>query len=259
MIVKPADSAGSKGVARVDDPARLRATIEHALSFSHCNEFIIEDFLEKVGHSSDSDSFSVDGELKFLSFSAQRFDARCENPYTPAAYSWPATLSEAHQRELRDELQRLLRLLGMGTSVYNIEVRECTDGKAYIMECSPRGGGNRLSEVLRYATGVDLITNAVRAAVGEPVANVEQRPYQGYWAEIVLHSETPGTFRSLWLSDAIRPNLVEEELRVAPGDAVGGFAGANEAVGSLILRFDTARELETVLADQDDYVRVEVV
>ena len=75
----------------------------------------------------------------------------------------------------------------------------------------------------------------------------------------VLHSETPGTFRSLWLSDAIRPNLVEEELRVAPGDAVGGFAGANEAVGSLILRFDTARELETVLADQDDYVRVEVV
>lgn len=259
VIVKPADSAGSKGVARVDDPARLRATIEHALSFSHCNEFIIEDFLEKVGHSSDSDSFSVDGELKFLSFSAQRFDARCENPYTPAAYSWPATLSEAHQRELRDELQRLLRLLGMGTSVYNIEVRECTDGKAYIMECSPRGGGNRLSEVLRYATGVDLITNAVRAAVGEPVANVEQRPYQGYWAEIVLHSETPGTFRSLWLSDAIRPNLVEEELRVAPGDAVGGFAGANEAVGSLILRFDTARELETVLADQDDYVRVDVV
>ena len=256
VIVKPADSAGSKGVARIDDPARLREAIEHALSFSHCNEVIIEDFLEKVGHSSDSDSFSVDGELKFLSFSAQRFDAHCQNPYTPAAYSWPATLSEAHQHELRSELQRLLRLLGMGTSLYNIEVRECTDGKAYIMECSPRGGGNRLSEVLRYATGVDLIANAVRAAVGEPVVGVEQRPYQGHWAEIVLHSEMPGTFRSLWVSDAIRPNVVEEELRVEPGDPVGGFTGANEAVGSMILRFDTAQEMESVLQSPEKYVRV---
>ena len=124
------------------------------------------------------------------------------------------------------------------------------------MECSPRGGGNRLSEVLRYATGVDLIANAVRAAVGEPVVGVEQRPYQGHWAEIVLHSEMPGTFRSLWVSDAIRPNVVEEELRVEPGDPVGGFTGANEAVGSMILRFDTAQEMESVLQSPEKYVRV---
>ena len=172
IIVKPTDSAGSKGVTRVDNPEDLEKSIQHALSFSHSNEFIIEDFLEKKGHSSDTDSFSVDGKLKFVSFSAQRFDENCENPYTPSAYSWPSTISQKHQDELTDEIQRLLSLLNMKTSIYNIEVRECTDGKAYIMECSPRGGGNRLAEMLRYATGVDLITNAVRAAVGEPVIDV---------------------------------------------------------------------------------------
>ena len=140
VIVKPTDSAGSKGVTKVNDKNQLKESIEYALSFSHSNEFIIEDFLEKIGDSSDCDSFSVDGELKFVSFSAQKFDENCENPYTPAAYSWPATISNEHQIELKKEIQRLLKLLNMKTSIYNIETRECTNGKAYIMECSPRGG-----------------------------------------------------------------------------------------------------------------------
>ena len=62
------------------------------------------------------------------------------------------------------------------------------------MELSPRGGGNRLAEMLRYATGVDLITNAVRAAVGLDVEGIEQRPYNGHWAEVILHSDKTGIF-----------------------------------------------------------------
>ena len=173
VIVKPTDSAGSKGVTKVEEPKNLRKSIEYALSFSHCDEFIVEDFLQQVGYSSDTDSFSVNGELKFVSFDCQHFDKDAENPYTPSAYSWPSSMTDDHQKELASEIQRLITLLGLGTSIYNIETRECIDGKAYIMECSPRGGGNRLAECLRYATGVDLIKAAVLAAVGEPVTEVE--------------------------------------------------------------------------------------
>lgn len=256
VIVKPTDSAGSKGVTRVDKPEHLKESIEYALSFSHSNEFIIEDFLEKKGHSSDTDSFSINGKLKFVSFSAQRFDEKCENPYTPSAYSWPSTISQEHQDELTGEIQRLLNLLDMKTSIYNIEVRECTDGKAYIMECSPRGGGNRLAEVLRYATGVDLITNAVRAAVGEPVIDVEQKPYNGCWAEIILHSETAGEFDYLWISEEIENSIIEKDLWIESGDLVGGFSGANEAIGTLILRFDTHDNMQKILENQNDFVKV---
>ncbi len=256
IIVKPTDSAGSKGVTRVDAPSRLRESIEYALSFSHSDEFIIEDFLEKVGASSDTDSFSVNGQLKFVSFSSQRFDENCENPYTPSAYSWPSTISKEHREELTGEIQRLLTLLDMKTSIYNIEVRECTNGKAYIMECSPRGGGNRLAEMLRYATGVDLITNAVRAAVGEPVIDVEQRDYNGCWAEIILHSDRNGVFDSLWISDAIKDNIVERDIWIESGDSVGGFSGANEAIGTLVLKFNTQERLLAVLDDQKKYFNV---
>lgn len=256
VIVKPVDSAGSKGVTKVETPDKLKESIDYALSFSHTAEFIIEDFLEKKGHSSDTDSFSVDGELKFVSFSAQRFDENAGNPYTPSAYSWPATISNEHQKELTNEIQRLLKLLNMRTSIYNIETRECTDGKAYIMELSPRGGGNRLAEMLRYATGVDLITNAVRAAVGMAVEGVEQKDYDGCWAEVILHSDTAGVFDKLWVSDEIAENVIEKDIWIESGAEVGDFSGANEAIGTLVLKFSTQERLQEVLSQQSEYIKV---
>lgn len=256
VIVKPVDSAGSKGVSRVDIVKDLAPAVEFALKYSIDGRFIIEDFIEKKGFSSDSDSFTVDGKFKFLSFSDQRFDEKADNPYTPAAYSWPPTMGDDEQTELKNELQRLADLLGLKTSVYNIETRVGTNGKPYIMELSPRGGGNRLSEMLCYATGVDLIENAIKGALGVKIADLEQNPYNGYLAEIILHSEKSGVFDSLWIYDEIRENVVEEDLWVKCGDEVCGFTGANEAIGTLVLRFDTREKMEEVLKNQEKYLKV---
>ena len=258
VIVKPTDSAGSKGVTRVDRPEDLPAAVSHALDFSHCDEFIVEDFITQKGFSSDTDCFSVDGELRFVSFNNQRFDPDCENPYAPAGFSWPSSMSEEHQEELKNELQRLLRLLGMRTALYNIECREGTDGKAYLMEVSPRGGGNRLAECLRHATGVDLIEAVVRDAVGLPLNDVAQKPYCGHFAEVILHSEKPGIFEGLETDPSLAANIVERDLWVAPGDAVGGFSAANESLGTLILRFDSEKRLAEVMKNVRKYVYVRV-
>lgn len=256
VIVKPTDSAGSKGVTKVEEKDKLKDAINYALKFSHSNEFIIEDFLEKVGDSSDCDSFSIDGKLKFVSFSAQKFDENCENPYTPAAYTWPALISKIHQEELTNEIQRLLTLLNMKNSIYNIETRECTNGKAYIMECSPRGGGNRLAEMVRYMTGVDMITNIVKVALGMEPDDINQQEIKDNWAEIILHSEKEGTFEKLWISNEISSNIVENDLWIEAGTKVGGFAGANEAIGTMVLKFDSEIQMNNVLNNQNNYIKV---
>lgn len=256
VIVKPTDSAGSKGVTKVVEKSELRDAINYALKFSHSNEFIIEDFLEKIGDSSDCDSFSIDGKLKFVSFSAQKFDENCENPYTPAAFTWPASISKEHQEELTNEIQRLLKLLDMKNSIYNIETRECTNGKAYIMECSPRGGGNRLAEMIRYMTGVDMITNIVKSALGMELDVIEQKELKDNWAEIILHSEKEGTFEKLWISEEISSNIVENDLWIETGAHVGGFSGANEAIGTMVLKFDSEIQMNNVLNNQNNYIKV---
>lgn len=259
VIVKPTDSAGSKGVTRVDRLEDLEAALQTAFDHSLSGRVIVEEFIEKAGCSSDSDCFSVDGELKFVSFSAQRFDDNAPNPYTPSAFSWPSTFTKEQETELTSEIQRLLTLLGMRTSVYNIETRIGTNGKPYIMEVSPRGGGNRLSEMLRFATGVDLITNAVRAAVGDEVAGIEQKDYDDHWAEVVLHTEKSGRFDSL----DIVPEFAEKHVRqtdlwVKPGDEIRAFMGANDAIGTLVLCFDTEEELVSALKDVDNWMSIKV-
>lgn len=256
VIVKPTDAAGSKGVTRVDNKEELKKSIEYALSYSHSDEFIIEDFITQNGYSSDTDSFSVEGELKFVSFNSQRFDMDAKNPYTPAAYSWPSSMTDEHQEELKNEIQRLLKLLNMRTAVYNIETRESINGKAYIMEVSPRGGGNRLAECLRYATGVDMITNMVKYSVGLPVDEITQQPYDGCWAEIILHSDEAGVFDNLWISDELVDNVIERDLWIEEGTKVGAFEAANEAIGTLVLKFENDEKLQEVLANQSKYVKV---
>ncbi len=257
VIVKPVDCAGSKGITRVNNYKHLKESIQYALYFSRSKRFIIEDFIIKEGFSSDTDCFTIEGKLKFVSFSNQMFDEKAKNPFTPAAYSWPSVMAKEYQDKLENELSRLLNLLGMQTSIFNIETCVGSDGKAYIMEVAPRGGGNRLAEILRYATGVDLITNAVRASVGDTVTDIKPAVYNGFWVEIILHGIKEGKFKELWIDEYIQKEyVVEIDLWVEPQDCVFGFNGANEAIGTLLLKFDTQKQLENIMSCQDQWMQI---
>lgn len=259
VIVKPADSAGSKGVTRVDTADELGAAVDYAISFSKTHTCIIEQFLEKVGDSSDADSFLLNGEFKCISFTSQVFDPKVPNPYTPAAYAMPASMPEWAQDELASELQRLAGLLGLRDGVFNVETRVATDGKAYIMELAPRGGGNRLCEMLRYASGEDLIRAAVQAALGMTVDEVKMPRYDGYWYQLMLHSDRPGTFEGIEYPPGFKEaHVVEEQLWIRPGEHVEAFTAANHAFGSVFMRFKNVDEAEAIAASSKGYLQVHV-
>ncbi len=258
VIVKPVDSAGSKGVSKVDEPSNLPDAISYALNESHCGEFIIEDFLEKEGDSSDTDSFTIDGKLVFCSFSDQKFDVSAENPYTPASYSWPSRIPQWAQNELTSEIQRLVTLLNLKSGIYNIETRLCKNGKPYIMEVSPRGGGNRLAEMLKYATNQDLIENAVKAAVGQPIDCITAPQYDGHIAEIILHADHDGCFQTVNIANEYQSYVIEQDIWVKRGEKVFGFSGANHAIGTLVLRFPSREVLENAMSGVSTWCKVVV-
>lgn len=255
-IVKPTDSAGSKGVTRVDAPSALDAALDTAFAHSISGHVIVEEFIDKMGCSSDSDCYSQDGQLRFVSFSAQRFDVDAVNPYTPSAFSWPSTFTPAEEEYFVSELQRLVTLLHLGTAVYNVELRVSTSGKPYIMEFSPRGGGNRLCEMIRYATGVDLITAITRAVVGDEPIEVTQKDYDGHWAEIILHADNDGEFVGIQIDSSLPAEVIEEDVWVKPGDKVRAFHGANDTIGTLVLRFGNADDMERAITNQQQWLKV---
>ena len=256
VIVKPTDAAGSKGVTRVDRVEDLRPALEHAMNHSISGHIIVEEFIEKEGCSSDSDSISIDGKLAFVSFNAQRFDENASNPFTPAAYTWPSTFTKEQEDYLTSEIQRLITLLGLKTVVYNIETRIGVNGKPYIMELTPRGGGNRLCEMLHYATGIDLITAITRASVGDSVINIGQKPYQGHWAEIILHADINGVFDHIEIDKNLPAIIIEKDIWVKKGDQVESFDGANNAIGTLVLKFEEENDMIKAISCQRDWLKV---
>lgn len=104
-----------------------------------------------------------------------------------------------------------------------------------------------------------MITAITRAVVGDPILErVEQKPYNGHWAEIILHADNSGVFDHIELSDTLHAEVVEEDLWVKAGDKVESFEGANNAIGTLVLRFDTAEALEHAITHQRDWLKVVV-
>ena len=260
VIVKPVDSAGSKGVSRVDAPKDLPKAISHALEESHNGHFIIEDFLELDGYQSSADCFSVDGKLVYADYSDQLFDKDAANPYTPALEIWPSTMKQEHQDYLTSELQRLLTLLNCGSGLYNVESRLCKNGKPYIMEVSPRAGGNRIAELQRIGTGIDLIEAEVLKAVGEPLPQAIGMPkYDGCYVNDIAHSLKAGTYLGIRYDANFKQNhVISEAIYPAIGDHVEAFHGANNAVGSIFLKFASREECDEKKARLSEYIKINV-
>ena len=261
VIVKPVDSAGSKGVSKVESPEQLASAIQTALNSSLSKSFIIEDFLTFEGYHSSADPFTVDGKLKFVSYSDQLFDPTAENPYTPAMIIWQSSMKQCYQDYLTNETQRLMDLLGMRNGIYNIETCVATDGKPYIMEVSPRGGGCKIAELQQMAYGVDLIGNEVRKAVGMSLTDIEQTSCDGYWCEMVVHAniEQEGVLDRIEIAPEIMNKYVKVvDFSVSKGDLVKPFTGANMSLGDIFLRFDSRDELDEIMSFSNDWLRVKL-
>ena len=259
VIVKPVDSAGSKGVTKVETPGELPNAIETALAVSISKNVIIEDFLEKEGFSVGAESFVVNGKLLYNGFYDQYFDNEAVNPYTPSAEVWPSIMPSLYQEEIKQELQRLIDLLGITTGLFNVECRVCKNGKAYLMEVSPRAGGNRLAEMLNYAADVNINEAETRKALGLPLNNIHEPNYKGHFAIKVLYSEQAGIFNGIEIDETFRrEHVIEEEIRISIGDRVESFAGANAAFGTLFLTFKSREELTKAFMYQKEWLKIKL-
>lgn len=259
VIVKPVDSAGSKGVTKVTEVSQLKEAVDFALSCSISKNIIIEDFLDKVGAQSSADIFTVDGKLVYPAYSDQLFDKDAANPYTPAIEIWPASMEQKYQDDLTEQLQRLVTLLGMKSGIYNVESRVCSNGKAYIMEVSPRGGGNRIAELQDMSTGQSLIRAEICKALGLPMEDIHAPEYDGVWCNYIMHSSVEGTLESVDIDLEFEAKYIKDKgFIVKKGDHIVPFTGANTSLGTLFLRAETREELDSILAEINNYVKIKL-
>lgn len=255
VIVKPVDSSGSKGVSCIDGTDKTEEKLECAMSFSREKRIIVEEYVEKFGYQIAGDGLSVDGRLVFRYFANDHFNSKCVNPYVPIAASFPYNMPTWVQDKVHAEIQRLLTALHMKTTTYNFDIRIDKDYSVYLMEVAPRDGGNYIPDVIKYATGVDLVECSVKAAMGEKI-KIDEAKSSGFYSYFAVHSLKSGTLEEIRISEKGQQHIIENHIITKPGDRINAFTGANTTLGCLIMKFDSMEQMLDMMDHSEKWIEI---
>lgn len=259
VISKPVDSSGSKGVIKIDNILEAKEKLEHAMSYSRGKRIVVEEFVEKYGYQIAGDGFSIDGKLVFRCFANDHFNPKCVNPFVPISASFPYNMPEEIQKKIHNEIQRLLSLLNMKTTAYNFDMRIDKDYNVYLMEVAPRDGGNYIPQIIKYATGVDLVELSVRAAMGEKIENLSLVPQKGFWSYFAVHSLKDGILDEVQIEEEVlKNNIVENHIIKKEGDRISAFVGANSTLGCLIMKFDSMDQMIDMMDNSQRWINIKL-
>jgi len=257
VMVKPVDSSGSKGINKLTDWSQLEAFVEDALHYSRRKRFLIEEFIVKKGHQISGDAFSVDGRLAFYCFGNEFYDPNCDKDFAPLGECWPFQMDQKYIVDLAEQLQRLFSLLNMKSNAYNVEAIVGEDDKVYLLEVGARSGGSLIPQVTEYATGVNMVTYVIKAAMGEDCSDLKLVEPTGLWSNYMVHPTETGKYAGTWFDeDFKKKHIVDFVTDTKEGEDVHKFRGAQDCTGELILRYDSEEQMMQIIKDMDKYVRV---
>jgi biotin carboxylase len=233
-VMKPDRSSGAKGVFIVGSLAEFEARIADTLACSANRQGVLERFID--GHQGTCEGILRQGRIAHAFFLDRQTVAP---PYAATAgHHVPTSLDAASRQALLDQLGELWRLLGVTDGPFDCDFVVGSD-RVYILEMTPRLGGNSISTLLHAATGgFDLVEYAVRQACGEHVSLPTTLPLAPT-AVVILGAANPGrlAFDERELEALRREPWVERiALDLDSGNPVQAFTNGRHRVGEALVR-----------------------
>lgn len=256
-MVKPSDSNGSKGAAKITNEEDFKGAYDKAMSFSRQKIVIVEDFLVRNGHQIAGDGFIVDGELVFTGFMSEHFDKLC-NPLVPIGESYPAYISDELKQKAKLEINRLMKLLNMKFGAINMDFIIDSKGDVYIIEIGPRNGGNLITDAIKEATGIDLAKATVQAALGLDYDKTFKPTKSNFVASYITHALRDGKYTETKINDKIKDKILLFEDLTQKGAEISAFDNAALDTGAMLIKFDSIEEMVYCMDNMEEFIRVEV-
>ena len=256
VMVKPVDSAGSKGVNKMTDKSQLKAFVEDALHYSISKRFIIEEFIVKKGPQISGDAFSVDGKIVFHCLGNEFYSTKVDKDFAPLGECWPFSMDQSIIDSLMSDIQRLISYLGMKSTAYNVEAIVGEDDKIYLIELGARAGGSLIPQLVQYATGVNYVPYVIKAAVDDDCSGLKMAEPRGCWSNYMVHPNVTGKFESIVFDEKLQQHIAEWAPDVKVGEAIHKFRGAQDCIGELILKYDNPEQMNDIIQNMDKYIHI---
>jgi biotin carboxylase len=166
-VLKPADSGGQRGVFRVESLDDIHAHLHEALVASPTGEAILEEFVE--GTEMNGIVLARDGEALPLTLSD-----RLRPPGIGFGVGWihvyPATTYGEQLEESERVAVHTVHALGLRTGIAFPQLIAEPGGRVSVVECAARIPGGQMADLVRFATGVDLVEVLVTPRFKQPLA-----------------------------------------------------------------------------------------
>jgi biotin carboxylase len=253
LVVKPTDSAGSKGVKKVNSKNEFETAASHALTFSKSKRIIVEEFIDAGEADLHGDGFVVNGELEFCLLGDHIFDSKA-NPLNPNGTTWPSTKPTQYIETVTRDVASVIKLSGFKNGGINIEARVNSKGRVYIMEIGARNGGHFVPQAIHNATGFDM-TQATIDLLLTGTAQIHTRAIKpsAYYA---LFSDKVGLLKHIEISEELHKYIAKKHIYVNPGEPVNSYLGASNALGVLVMTFDSSDVMSRVIASMEEHISI---
>jgi biotin carboxylase len=233
-ILKPVDGEASSGVTRLDGERDIARAIAWFRDSGHAFPALIETFL--TGEEFSVEAISEAGRHHILAITKKYKDT---TTFVEHGHVVPALLPDEIAHGIRSHVTRVLDAIGLVAGPSHSELVVTSAGPRMV-ETHTRVGGDRIPQLVRLATGIDLYELTARLAAGESIADrlpaaVAYRGAAAIWYAV------PSVPTDLVLSHideeaAVRasPGIVAVELAKKLGDRGGPVRSSLDRSGFVI-------------------------
>ena len=255
LIIKPVDSAGTKGVSMVENSIEeINKGIDYALTFSSSKRVIIEEVIDNSRGDAHGDGFVVNGQLKFLHLGDHLYDLHI-NGLNPTGTTWPSSLSNQKLDLIEQTVVRVIEHVGFQNGSINVEARFNSEDELFIMEIGPRNGGYFVPLAIKYSSGVDLVEATLNQITNEevyiPVHN-ENKPVAYY----AIHARNSGKLVEVVISDWLNERIIQREEIKNVGDKVEMFINSSGVIAVILILFQDQNEMNVFANNTDQHINV---
>jgi cysteine synthase A len=248
-VVKPVDDSGSKGVLLCTSAEQAESHASRLLGIKvndrglpTAQQVLVEEYLK--GPEFSVELFSWKGQTHCVGITAKSVTGSPH--FVEYRHLFPAPLDTETAEELVLTACRGVQAVGIVLGATHTELRLSAAGPALI-EINPRLAGGMIPEVIRVATGLDLVEQQLRAASGLSPALGPVR--SGHAGIQFLLPDRPGVLKSVAGVEeaAAIPGVERVVITGASGKAVRPARDAYDRIGYVIAHHDHAEQVTAIL------------
>jgi biotin carboxylase len=224
--------------------------------FNPIQDVVLEEFIP--GQEYSCDFFLENGRLEVIRTAKKILAAENQVGATTAAYVVPAELpAEIPAAVFVDQLYRAATALGLERALCMVDFI-VSQGKAYLLELTPRPGGDCLPWLIQQSCGLDMIGLALDVAQGRKTSTFTKQS----WKTLVglrLFAQHEGTIKEIDEGDLGRdPRVQQVFIKRRPGHRVvlPPYDYDSRLFGHVIFRPTVCTSLETECAELESKLKV---